>query len=104
MSHRTVVGGLLVLCVTACTADRTPAEIDAAAREGFEQRCAASRPALSGWTQDDFDRFCSCSVERSLEALDADGRRRFVDGEPWTDGQQAAVRAAGQGCRRALGR
>ncbi len=104
MMHRLLCGVFVLLCIAGCASERPPAEIDAAAKRGFEERCAASRPALSGWTQDEFDRFCECSVERSMTALDADGRRRFVDGVPWTPEQQSAAKAAGEACRVELGR
>lgn len=104
MLNRLSGGTALLLCLAGCAGERPAAEIDAAARRGFAERCTASRPALSGWTQDEFDRFCDCSVERSMAVLDADGRRRFVDGEPWTPEQQSAVKTAGQDCRHELGR
>jgi hypothetical protein len=92
------------LILSGCAAPLSDAEVLDAARRGLDERCHASRAGLASMPQAQFDRFCACSVEKSLEVLGPEGRRKFANAQPWSEADSRNVKQASVECMKAFKR
>lgn len=90
------------LLLAACAAEKSDEQIRDAALRGLTERCHASRAGLASMPQAQFDRFCACSVEKSLEVLGPEGRRKFANAQPWSESDSRNVKEASVDCMKAF--
>jgi len=90
------------LLLAGCAAPLSDAQVVDTAARGLSERCQASRAGLASMPQAQFDRFCACTVEKSLEVLGPEGRRKFANAQPWSDSDSRNVKQAGVECMKAF--